>query len=252
MNILVLNPNISSKITKILQNACSFSDYGDVKIDFKNVSLGVEYIENKVEAMIASYAVLDYISENVNFYDAIIIAAFGDPGVQILRKIVNIPVVGLTEASLLHARLIGTNIGIFTISRSFIDWYKEIIYELGFSKNIVFINSLDIDLMNIDANNSKFIDEITTMICNYCNNLEINNKPDVFLLAGAPLAGVAFLLENVQFPVIDSLDIAIKSCINLHKSAILKRKVNNSVTIKKTLGLSDNVNGLLRINNSSR
>lgn len=249
MKILVLNPNVSTDITKILEDSSSLYNYDNVQLDFANVNMGVDYIENDVEALIASYAVFDFISNKHDYYDAIIVAAFGDPGVSIIRKITHIPVVGLTESSFIAARLIGRYVGVFTISENFINWYNEVIDSLGFKKNVLFVQSLDVDVFSKGGDQKLIISEIRKKIyCKY-DQLPLSLRPDAVMLAGAPLSGIAFHLKDFYVPVIDALDNAIRVCIFMSENFVNKNK--NIKFDKKTLGLSNNMIKLLSAQNTT-
>ena len=68
---------------------------------------GALYIENRIEASIASHAVLDALAEHGTGVDAAIVSAFGDPGLAAARELVDIPVVGVSEAAFLMAWTLG-------------------------------------------------------------------------------------------------------------------------------------------------
>ena len=58
-------------------------------------------------------------------YDAFVIGHFQEPGLTECRGAVNIPVIGLGEATMLFACSIGRRIGLVTIDPVFIPWHEE-------------------------------------------------------------------------------------------------------------------------------
>src|SRR5260370_6216873 len=58
-------------------------------------------------------------------YDAFVIGHFQEPGLLEIRGAVDIPVVGLGEATLLAALSMGRQLGLVTIDPVFIDWHER-------------------------------------------------------------------------------------------------------------------------------
>jgi len=69
----------------------------------------VPYIATRTEAIIGAQVILEILSERASEFDAVIIAAFGDPGIGAVREMFDIPVIGLAEASMLMACPLGRN-----------------------------------------------------------------------------------------------------------------------------------------------
>ena len=61
------------------------------------------YLETRLEALIGASAAAELAAEHEAKHDALVIAAFGDPGLAGIREAVDIPVVGLTEQALMSA-----------------------------------------------------------------------------------------------------------------------------------------------------
>ena len=79
-------------------------------------------------------------------YDAFVIGHFQEPGLLEIRGSVDIPVVGLGEASLLAAMSMGRRIGLVTIDPVFIDWHERQITAYGFGQRITGVRAIQVDL----------------------------------------------------------------------------------------------------------
>ena len=77
---------------------------------------GVPYIATRAEAQIGGAIALEMLAERHREYDAAIIAAFGDPGLFGARELFDIPVVGMAEASMLTACMLGRRFAIVTFA----------------------------------------------------------------------------------------------------------------------------------------
>ena len=64
-------------------------------------------------------------------YDAFVIGHFQEPGLLEIRGAIDIPVVGLGEATLLAALSMGRQLGLVTIDPVFIDWHERQVRALG-------------------------------------------------------------------------------------------------------------------------
>src|SRR4029077_16872239 len=65
--------------------------------------------------------------------DATRIAAFGAPGLFGARELFDIPVVGMAEASMLTACMLGRRFAIVTLERVLGPWYQECVDMRGFA-----------------------------------------------------------------------------------------------------------------------
>jgi len=79
-------------------------------------------------------------------YNAFVIGHFQEPGLLEIRGAVDIPVVGLGEASLLAALSMGGRLGLVTIDPSFIDWHERQIRAHCFERRVVGVRAVHMDL----------------------------------------------------------------------------------------------------------
>jgi allantoin racemase len=79
-------------------------------------------------------------------YDAFVIGHFQEPGLLEIRGSVDIPVIGLGEASLLAAMSMGRRIGLVTIDPIFIDWHQRQITAYGFGQRVTGVRAIHADL----------------------------------------------------------------------------------------------------------
>jgi allantoin racemase len=79
-------------------------------------------------------------------YDAFVIGHFQEPGLLEIRGAVDIPVVGLGEASMLGALSMGGRIGLVTIDPSFIDWHERQVRAHCLERRVVGVRAVHMDL----------------------------------------------------------------------------------------------------------
>src|SRR5882757_8045981 len=79
-------------------------------------------------------------------YDAFAIGHFQEPGLLEIRGAVDIPVVGLGEASLLAALSTGRRLGLVTIDPVFIDWHERQVRAHGLDQCVAGVRAIHVDL----------------------------------------------------------------------------------------------------------
>jgi allantoin racemase len=80
-----------------------------LKVDVVSPEKGTVGLESYYHNYLASVQVHKRIVEaEKEGYDGIVIACYGDPGIEAAKELVNIPVVGITEASYALARILCT------------------------------------------------------------------------------------------------------------------------------------------------
>ena len=102
-------PNISDSVSELIRAEALRSVAEGTTVDVLTAPFGVAYIETRFEALIGAYAAAQLAAEHhARFRNAVIVAAFGDPGLAGLREVLPIPVMGLTEAALASAYRLAT------------------------------------------------------------------------------------------------------------------------------------------------
>jgi len=207
MKLLVINPNISESVSQLIGEEARRAASPGTEIAVVTASFGVAYIETRFEALIGAYAAANLAAERRQGHDAVIIAAFGDPGVSGIREVLDIPVVGLTEAALMSACLLGKRFSIVAISRRIKAWYRECVEYNGLIDRLASIRSLDQPLRDI----GQVQDDHARQLKDLCAAAVDEDGADVIILAGAPLAGLARTIKSeLPVPVVDGVSSAVQ------------------------------------------
>ena len=207
MKLLLINPNISDSVSELIRAEAQRAADPSTQIEVLTAPFGVAYIETRFEAMIGAYATAQVAAEHHASYDAVIVAAFGDPGLGGLREALPIPVTGLTEAALASAHLLGHRISIIAISQRIQAWYREVVEGYGFGGRLASIRALDRPLSGI----GQVQDEHSLALKALAERAVDEDGADVIVLAGAPLAGLARTLQGqLPVPVVDGVSSAVR------------------------------------------
>lgn len=206
VRLLVINPNISTSVSDLIEAESRRAASPGTEIVIRTAESGVAYIETRLESMLAGPAVAEAIASAGADADAIVVAAFGDPGMPALKELVDVPVVGITEAALATASLLGQRMSIVAISERIAPWYRDCVERNGLLGRLASIRSLRDPLRGIGSVQDDFGPELVRL----ANQVVAEDGADVVILAGAPLAGLALeVADQIPVPVVDGVSAGI-------------------------------------------
>src|ERR1700734_2508401 len=107
MRVLVVNPNTTEAVTSLMLNAGRASASPGVDVRAITAPRGLPYITSRAEAQIGGAIALEMLAEARGGYDAATLPAFGDPGMFGAREFFEVPVIGISEAAILTACMLG-------------------------------------------------------------------------------------------------------------------------------------------------
>jgi len=114
MRLLLINPNTSATMTERVASEASAFLRSTAVIRAVGGRFGPRYIASRAAFAIAGHAALDAYAEYGADADAVLLACFGDPGLDALREVAPVPVIGLVEASTREAGAGGRRFSILT------------------------------------------------------------------------------------------------------------------------------------------
>jgi Asp/Glu/hydantoin racemase len=207
MRLLLINPNISDSVSALIGAEARRSAEAGTQVEVLTAPFGVAYIETRFEALVGAYATAQLACEHAHRFDAVVVAAFGDPGLAGLREVLPVPVTGMTEAALASAHLLGHRISIIAISQRIQAWYREVVEGYGFGSRLASIRALDRPLSSIGGVQEEHAQALQAL----AERAVAEDGAEVIILAGAPLAGLARSLQGrLPVPVVDGVSSAVK------------------------------------------
>ena len=249
MKILLYNPNTSESITNTLYDTAKLVVSEGTTLVPMTATKGFPYISTKVEAQITGTLVLEKIAEIHSQYDAIIIAAFGDPGLIPAKTLFNLPIIGLGEAAMLSACLFGKKFSIISFTNAMASWYEESVEVLGLQSRYSGFRAIDgvnLTIDKIQTLHKKSLIESAKLAINI-------DGGEVVIFAGAPLSGFKKIVQKeISVPVIDCAEAAVKqaeSAVVMNQNTINKHKLPP----KSSIGVDKKLSQLIsqKVNNGS-
>jgi allantoin racemase len=205
--ILLLNPNTTVAMTdRLLAAAERVASPGTTLVPL-TAPRGVPYIATRAEAQIGGAIALEMLATHHKSADAAIIAAFGDPGLLGARELFDIPVVGMAEAAMLSACMLGRRFVIVTFATALGPWYEDCVAMHGLESRCAGVRMLDGSFWSV----SDVQEEKEALLVELACRAIAETSADVVILGGAPLAGLAAKVKDrIPVPVVDQVQAAVK------------------------------------------
>lgn len=212
MRIKVIIPIISKELNEDTVREFKGFALEGVEIETENLDYGPASIECEYDEALAVPDILRKVKKaEEDGFDGVISDCFGDPGVRAAREIVDIPVVGGFEPSILLAAGLGQHLGIVTVLPNVFSMLEDSIMRMGLQerlKSIRYVNIPVLELGNRGKLENALFDESIKAIK--------EDKVHVIILGCTGMVGLAKSLQNklkesgYDIPVIDPAFAALK------------------------------------------
>jgi allantoin racemase len=179
MKILLANSNTSSEVTRvILGEAERIASPGTI-VTGRNARFGARVIASRTEAAVSAHALVDMLAEEAPGHDAVVVGMSLDTGLWAARELLEVPVVGMTEAALMCACTMAPRFGLVVLGRHNTQPFRELVESYGLVGRLAGIAAL----------------EVTA-----------EEGAEVVILVGAVMAGLPRALEGrVPVPLIEGI-----------------------------------------------
>lgn len=187
MRVLLVNPNMTEAMTRDM-TVIARDVAGDVaEVIPLTAPRGFPYIASRAEAQVAGGIALEMIAENLGGIDAVIMAAFGDPGLRGARELFDLPVIGMAEAAMMSACMLGERFSIVTFSRVMRRWYLDCVSDSGLMARCTGVRTPLGHPLKIDGLREHLKVELSQLAIEAVEE----DGADVIIMGGAPLARLA-------------------------------------------------------------
>ncbi len=237
MRILVINPNTSADITARMVALAQAMAPAGVLFSGATGRFGARYIASRAAAAIAAHATLDVYAEHGEGADAVLLGCFGDPGLDGLREIAPVPVVGMADAACLAACLHGRRFSIVTGGERWGPMLEEFCAARGLRDRLASVRTVAPTGAEIAADPAG----AQRLLAGTCAAAAREDGAEAVILAGAGLAGLAgTIAADVPVPVLCSFTEGVRAVLALAASRPAKPRVGSFAQTPRveTSGLS--------------
>lgn len=201
MRILIINPNSNADMTSDIDKKAK--EYADSDIEVHTV-LNPEapnYIDTYKDAAQACRGMIKIIEENEELYDAFIVACHCDPNLDVMKELTKKPVVGIGEASMKLATMLGHRFSVISVGNRAVPIKEELIRSYGLEKYAGKIQSSG-ELPTDCDDKEAFLSAAQRAVT--------EDKAEVLVLGCAGMCDLDdFISEKTGIPVLDGVTCAL-------------------------------------------
>ncbi len=192
---LVVNPNTSTSMTRDIERTAVRVFFPPWSYVVAGAPAGPESLESWRDYALAAVDVLPLLDTHDDC-DGIVLSCFGDPGLYGLKELSQVPVVGIAEASMSIALLLGGKFGILAGMDRAKPLMDNMVRTYGLDARYSGTESLSMRVLDFDRSRSATLDRLVVT----CTRL-LERGADVVILGCAGLSGYQDDLMN-RVPVL--------------------------------------------------
>lgn len=221
MKLLLINPNTSEAMTSGIAAAARAVAAPGTTVFATQPTFGPRSIEGHYDEAIAAAGVAEQVRLHGGGADAVVIACFGDPGLDAAREATSAPVIGIAEAAFHAASFLATGFSVVTTMTRTCVIAEHLVHRYGFERRCRGIHGTDIPVLALEDGGAACVDQIEAA----AREALARDRSGAIVLGCAGMAALcATLSGRLGVPVIDGVAAAVKFAealagLGLHTSA---------------------------------
>ena len=208
MRLLLLNPNTSSAMTLGMTAAAQRVAAVGTTVVGCQPSFGPVSIESHFDDAFGAAGVAEQVRlAQGEPFDAVVIACFGDPGLDAARELTSAPVLGIAEAAFHAASFVATGFSVVTTMTRTCVIAERLVHRYGFERSCRGIHGTDIPVLALEHCGEDTVAQIEAA----ARHALAHDRSGAIVLG---CGGMATLCQTLQrrlgVPVIDGVSAAVK------------------------------------------
>ncbi len=215
MRLLMVNPNTSLSFTDLIGKIANEYKNENTVVVAKSPLEGPRSIESIYDELLSSQGTLKLVIDEMDDYDGFILACYSDhPVIYALREITDKPVLGIAEASMYMACMLGYKFSIVTTNDEWQPLLWDAVKHYGLESRCASVRTTGMAVLALEEDG----DQSYQLIKGAAQKALEEDGAEVICLGCAGMAGLDKQLQaDLQVPVIDGVVAAIKfleSCVD--------------------------------------
>ena len=223
MRILVLNPNTTYAFTEAIEKTAIKVKSDDTEVICANPEAGPSSIESDYDEILSVAPCLDFILPQKDDFDALVVACYGNhPLVCAARETLKQPVIGIMEASLHLACMVGERYSIITSGDRAVSMFWRGVRALGLETHCASIRSTHTSVLALEGEQKVDVRDLITKEAQFAIE---HDDAEVISLGCAGMVGLAEAMSKLLgVPVIDGVAAGVKVAEALLGSGLFTSK----------------------------
>lgn len=201
MRILVVNPNTTASMTEKIGKAARAVARPDTVIVATNSQDGPASIQGYLDAATCVPGLLAEVARHSDI-DAVVVACFDDTGVDAVRCLVDVPVIGIGEAAYHAAAMVAARFSVITTLSRSVAGLQANLMRYGLDRKCARVRASDIAVLELEKGDPATTDRIRAEI----GRAIAEDGAEAIVLGCAGMADLmARLSAEFGLPVIDGV-----------------------------------------------
>ena len=212
MKLLLVNPNTSAAMTQAMADVARAVAAPGTVVVGRQPSFGPVSIESHFDDVFGAAGVAEQVrlaqrEGPGEAFDAVVIACFGDPGLDAARELTTAPVLGIAEAAFHAASFVATGFSVVTTMSRTCVIAERLVHRYGFERTCRGIHGTDIPVLALEACSDDTVAQIEAAAR---AALKQDRSGAIVLGCGGMAALCRTLQQRLGVPVIDGVSAAVK------------------------------------------
>lgn len=221
MKILIINPNTTISMTRKIAAAARAVARPDTQIVAANSQNGPASIQGYLDVATCIPGLLEEIKRHREV-DAIVIACFDDTGLDAVRCMVTVPVLGIGEAAYHFASIIANKFSVVTTLSRSVPGLENNLQRYGLAQKCARVRATDIPVLKLEEGDPASMEKIRVEIRNAISL----DRAEAIVLGCAGMADLAAeLSDEFALPVIDGVVAGITLAESLVNSGLKTSRI---------------------------
>lgn len=215
MRILIINPNSDLEMTAAIQRSADSFANGEFDVVCKPTPGAPKFIETYEDQIKAAPGMVQLVRENEDEFDAFVVACHCDPNLDALKEISRKPVVGIGEASMKIASMLGHRFSVVSTAKHSIPNKEALIRKYHLQDLLASVRAPE-DEMATASDEEKYLQTAQSAL--------EEDMAEVIVLGCAGMTGLDKRLEEkLGAPVLDGV-----ACALIIAAGLIKYRVSTS------------------------
>ena len=217
MKILIINPNSDLEMTKAIQKTAKDFAKDEYEVVCKSNLDATKFIETYEDEVKTAPGMIRLVKENEEKFDAFIIACHCDPNIEAMKEITKKPVVGIGEASMKIASMLGHKFSVVTTTEHSIPNKEAVIRKYHLEGAMASVRTPEENVRKLSAE-EKYLNAAKLAI--------EEDMAEVIVLGCAGMTGLDKKLQKqLGVPVLDGVICALIISTGLVKYGVSTSKI---------------------------
>jgi len=208
MKLLLVNPNTSTAMTVAMTaSAQQVAAPGTVVVG-RQPSFGPVSIESHFDDVFGAAGVAEQVKlAQGEGFDAVLIACFGDPGLDAARELTSAPVLGIAEAAFHAASFVASGFSVVTTMTRTCGIAERLVQRYGYERICRGIHGTDIPVLALEQGGEDVVAQIEAA----ARTALARDRSEAIVLGCGGMAALCQTLQvRLGVPVIDGVTAAVK------------------------------------------